>query len=99
MVFVGRLIGFVALILTATGLGVINIALVNRFEIIEWLIQALALGMAGILATVWLIYSRWFRRGGLYRFLRNRLPLQTDLERITSAVKAFRTHKTAVTTG
>jgi uncharacterized protein (TIRG00374 family) len=96
VVFVDRVTGLLGLIITVMLLALINIPLVSDYPLIRWLLGMLAIVLAGVAVSALLIYAGSFRKSRIFRYIRERLPLQHYVGRAAEAVGAFRAHKLAL---
>lgn len=96
VVFVDRITGLLGMVLAVMLLALINIPLLVDYPVIMHLVMILALVLVGTVTAGLMVYSGAFRRNRIYRFIRERLPLQHLVGRIAGAVNTFRNHKGAL---
>jgi uncharacterized protein (TIRG00374 family) len=96
VVFVDRVTGLLGLIITVMILALINVPLVSGYPLIRWLLGTLAAVLAVVAVFALLFYAGVFRRSVIFRYIREKLPLQHYVDRTAGAVNAFRFHKLAL---
>ncbi len=96
VVFVDRVTGLLGLIITVMILALINVPLVSEYPLIRWLLGLLAAVLAVVAVFALLFYAGAFRKNMVFRYIKEKLPLQHYVDRVAEAVNAFRVHKLAL---
>jgi uncharacterized protein (TIRG00374 family) len=93
VVFVDRVTGLLGLIITVMILALVNVPLVSEYPLIRWLLGLLAAMLAVVAVFALLFHAEGFRKSRVFRYIREKLPMQLYVDRAAEAVNAFRVHK------
>jgi hypothetical protein len=96
VVLVDRITGLAGLVITVLILALINIPLVSEYPLIRWLLLMLAVVLAGLAGVALLFSAGAFRKSRLFQYVRGKLPLQQQVDRIAAGIRAFRNHGMAL---